>query len=73
LALAFFFRIDPPWPTRELAKKESAMETNMEKVAACFFEEEDDSIILSNGLCRIAWTKTGNGWIGQYERFADGQ
>ena len=47
--------------------------TAIEKEHVCSFEEEDESIILSNGLCRVVWTKTENGWGGQYERSVDGQ
>ena len=36
-------------------------------VSNCSFEQQDDTLILSNDLCRIVWNKTSLGWSGQYQ------
>ncbi|MDA2928603.1 hypothetical protein MYX84_01440 [Acidobacteria bacterium AH-259-O06] len=35
----------------------------------CSFHVERQKMVLTNGLCRIRWTASKRGWIGQYERF----
>lgn len=35
--------------------------------AACYLEQTEDSIILGNGLCRIVWNRTVQGWSAEYQ------
>lgn len=41
------------------------------KANACSLEEKDDSVILSNGLCRILWSRTSEGWTARFQLKAE--
>ena len=33
----------------------------------CMYSAKENSIVLSNGLCKIVWNKTAQGWAAQYQ------
>lgn len=44
-----------------------AVSVAAESATQCTVEQKDNSIVLSNGLCRIVWDKTDEGWGARYQ------